>query len=81
MYMSRLAIIYIILCLTNCRLAITLHITSTSFGQLRISSKKFQGHPASSPTLSKTIISDFIADLAAQVCLEDLQEIVAPLIA
>ena len=50
----------------------------TGLGQLGISSKIFQSHLASSPTLSKAINSDSIVDLAIQVCLDDFQDTAAP---
>ena len=45
---------------------------------IRISSRKWRSHSASSPALSRAMNSDSIIDLAMQVCLEDFQDTVAP---
>ena len=55
-----------------------MQIAGTGFCQLGISSKKFLGHSASSPALSKAINSDSIVNLTIQVCLEDFQDTATP---
>ena len=54
-----------------------MHIAGTDLGHIGISSRKWQSHSASSPTLSKAMNSDSIVDLAIQVCVEDFQDTAA----
>ena len=55
-----------------------IHTAGTGLGQLKISSKKFRSHSASSPALSKEINFDSIVDLEIQVCLDYFQDTTAP---
>lgn len=72
--------LYILLCalpivdwLSQC-----IYIASISFDHIGISSKKWQSHFSSYPTLSNAINLDSIVDLAVQVCLDDFQDTISP---
>ena len=58
-------------------LSLCMQIADTSLCHIGISSKKCRSYFASSPVLSKAINSDFIVDLAMQVCLDDFQDTAA----
>ena len=82
--MFELTIVYTSLCSTNSKLTIIVYSywRHLGFSHLRISSKKWHNHSASSSHLSSdfnSINSYFILDLAITICFEDFYETTPPI--
>jgi len=80
MDVSKLTVIYKILCARYRCLIIAMNAYNGHYLDYKGISFRFcRSHFASSPTLSKVITSDSIVEHAMQVCLEDFQDMTAPL--